>query len=174
MVADSFRSEQECWAELVLDWEHAKEGKGSYYEVDGINDRSPITPVAKPEFPFQVVNLDLIGPIDPPSSKGHKYILCLIDQRTRWGEALPLTSLSAKGTCEVLLSIFSRTGIPNVIASDNGANFASKLTKEFEKRMESSPRFSTPGYPQYDGLVEMFNRTSKNMLHNLIREEGTE
>ncbi|GFV18255.1 retrovirus-related Pol polyprotein from transposon opus [Trichonephila clavipes] len=124
MVADSFRSEQECCAELALVWKYAKEGKGNYYEVDGylfrrdkilgesigqlglradvkkfcesckecqltrsvrIKDRPPITPVARPELPFQVVNMDLIGPIDPPSSKGHKYILCLVDQHTRWG-----------------------------------------------------------------------------------------
>ncbi|GFV74275.1 retrovirus-related Pol polyprotein from transposon opus [Trichonephila clavipes] len=83
--------------------------------------------------------MDLIGPIDPPSSKGHKYILCLVDQHTRWGEAVPLTSLSAKVTCEALLSIFSRTGIPNVVASDNGTNFEAELTKEFEKRIGSSP-----------------------------------
>ncbi|GFY15014.1 retrovirus-related Pol polyprotein from transposon opus [Trichonephila clavipes] len=157
MVADSFRSEQERCAELALAWKHAKEGKGSYYEVDGylfhrdkilgesieqlvilkfrrtevlklahtsvfsshmvpkktlerikysffceglradvkkfcesrkecqltqsvrVKDRSPITPMARPELPFQVVNMDLIGPIDPPSSKGHTYILCLVD-----------------------------------------------------------------------------------------------
>ncbi|GFT09856.1 CCHC-type domain-containing protein [Trichonephila clavipes] len=34
MVADSFRSEQECCAELALAWKHVKEGKGNYYEVD--------------------------------------------------------------------------------------------------------------------------------------------
>ncbi|GFT92884.1 retrovirus-related Pol polyprotein from transposon opus [Trichonephila clavipes] len=61
-----------------------------------IKDRSSSTPVARPELPFQVVNMDLIGPIDPPSSKGHTYILCLVDQHTRWGEARPVTSLSAK------------------------------------------------------------------------------
>ncbi|GFX67916.1 retrovirus-related Pol polyprotein from transposon opus [Trichonephila clavipes] len=205
MVADSFRSEQECCAELALTWKHAKESKGNYYEVDGylfhrdkilgesigqlvipkcrrtevlrlahtsvfsshmgpkktlerikysffweglradvkkfcesckecqltrsvrIKDRSPITPVARPELPFQ---------------------------HTTWGEAVPLTSLSAKVTCEALLSIFSRTGIPNVVASDNGTNFVAELTKEFEKRIGSSPRFSTPGYPQSNGLVE--------------------
>ncbi|GFU00923.1 hypothetical protein TNCV_3428901 [Trichonephila clavipes] len=130
-----------------------------------IKDRSPITPEAKPELPFQVVNMDLIGPIDPPSSKGHKYILCLVHQHTRWGEAVPLTNFSAKVTCEALLSIFSRTGIPNVVAS---TNFAAELTKEFEKRIGSSPRFSTSGYPQSNGLVEMFNRTLKNMLHNVL------
>ncbi|GFR22785.1 integrase_H2C2 domain-containing protein [Trichonephila clavata] len=61
-----------------------------------VNDGSPITPVARPELPFQVVNMDQIGPIDPPSTKGHKYILCLVDQHTRWGEAMPLTSLRVK------------------------------------------------------------------------------
>ncbi|GFW12186.1 retrovirus-related Pol polyprotein from transposon opus [Trichonephila clavipes] len=76
-----------------------------------IKDRSPITPVARPELPFQVVNMDLIGPIDPPSSKRHKYILCLVDQHTKWGEAVPLTSLIAKVTREALLNIFSRTEI---------------------------------------------------------------
>ncbi|GFS74684.1 retrovirus-related Pol polyprotein from transposon opus [Trichonephila clavipes] len=187
MVADSFRSEQECCVKLALAWKYAIEGKGNYYEVDGylfyrdkilgvsighlvipkcrrtevlriahtsvfsshmvpkktlerieysffweglradvkkccesrkecqltrsvrIKDRSPITLVARPELPFQVRNMDLIGPIDPPSSKGHKYILCLVDQHTRWGEAMPVTSLSAKETCEAWLNIFSRT-----------------------------------------------------------------
>ncbi|GFX18556.1 retrovirus-related Pol polyprotein from transposon opus [Trichonephila clavipes] len=109
-----------------------------------IKDRSPITPVARSELPFQVVNMDLIGPIDPPSSKGHKHILCLVEQHTRRGEAVPLTSFSAKVTCEVLLSIFSRTGIPNVVTSDNRTNFAAELTMEFEKRIGSSPRFLYP------------------------------
>ncbi|GFT51574.1 retrovirus-related Pol polyprotein from transposon opus [Trichonephila clavipes] len=76
-----------------------------------IKDRSLITPMARPELPFQVVNMDLIGPIDPPCSKGHTYILCLVDQHTRWGEARPVTSLSAKVTREALLNIFSRTEI---------------------------------------------------------------
>ncbi|CAL1284651.1 unnamed protein product [Larinioides sclopetarius] len=136
------------------------------------SDRTPITPVVRPELPFQVVNIDSMGPIDPPSSKGHKYILCLVDQHTRWGEALPLTSLSAMSTCEALLGIFSRTGIPNVFASDNGRNFIAESTREFEKRIGSSPRFSTPGYPQSNGLVERFNRTLKNMLRNVVMESA--
>ncbi|GFT74813.1 retrovirus-related Pol polyprotein from transposon opus [Trichonephila clavipes] len=33
-------------------------------------DKIPITPVSRPELPFQVVNVDLIGPVDPVSSLG--------------------------------------------------------------------------------------------------------
>ncbi|GBM61394.1 Retrovirus-related Pol polyprotein from transposon 17.6 [Araneus ventricosus] len=138
---------------------------------DKISDRAPITPVARPELPFETVNIDLIGPIEPPSGRGHKYVLCLMDQMTRWPEAIPLRSLSAKATCDALLQIFSRTGIPNVIASDRGTNFTSSLTEEFVKRIGSSPRFSCPGYPASNGLVERWNGVLKNMLHHIIRED---
>ncbi|CAL1288217.1 unnamed protein product [Larinioides sclopetarius] len=136
-----------------------------------IGDRAPITPVARPELPFEIVNIDLIGPIEPPSGRGHKYVLCLMDQMTRWPEAVPLRSLSAKATCDALLQIFSRTGIPSVIASDRGTNFTSALTEEFVKRIGSSPRFSCPGYPASNGLVERWNGVLKNMLHHIIRED---
>ncbi|GFX92079.1 pro-Pol polyprotein [Trichonephila clavipes] len=62
-------------------------------------DKIPITPVSRPELPFQVVNVDLIDPVDPVSSQGHKYILCLMDQHSRWPEAIPLKSLTAKRAC---------------------------------------------------------------------------
>ncbi|GBN28324.1 Pro-Pol polyprotein [Araneus ventricosus] len=134
-------------------------------------DRVPITPVARPELPFQVVNIDIIGPIDPTSAKSHRYVLCLVDQHTRWAEALSLTTLTAKATCEALLTIFMRTGVPNVIASDNGTNFNASLTQEFENRMGSSPKFSTPLHPESNGLVERFNQKLKKMLHHVILEE---
>ncbi|GFY00125.1 transposon Ty3-I Gag-Pol polyprotein [Trichonephila clavipes] len=77
-----------------------------------------------------------------------------MDQHTRWPEAAPLRSLTAKTACDFLLQIFSRTGIPSIIASDQGTNFKSALTQEFTKRIGSSPRFSCPGYPASNGLVE--------------------
>ncbi|GFU74934.1 zinc finger protein 235 [Trichonephila clavipes] len=44
-----------------------------------IGDRAPITPIVRPELPFEIVNIDMIGPIQTPSSRGHKYVLCMID-----------------------------------------------------------------------------------------------
>ncbi|GFX64062.1 transposon Ty3-I Gag-Pol polyprotein [Trichonephila clavipes] len=41
-----------------------------------IGDRAPITPIVRPELPFEIVNIDVIGPIQPPSGRGHKYVLC--------------------------------------------------------------------------------------------------
>ncbi|GBN35789.1 hypothetical protein AVEN_79540-1 [Araneus ventricosus] len=51
-------------------------------------DRIPITPVSRPDLPFQVINVDIIGPIEPPSARKYKYVLCLMDQHSRWPEAV--------------------------------------------------------------------------------------
>ncbi|GFX29998.1 retrovirus-related Pol polyprotein from transposon 17.6 [Trichonephila clavipes] len=39
------------------------------------------------------------------------------------------------------------------------------------KRIGSSPRFSCPGYPASNGLVERWNKVLKNMIHHVIRED---
>ncbi|GFW45276.1 gypsy retrotransposon integrase-like protein 1 [Trichonephila clavipes] len=71
-----------------------------------IGDRAPITPIVRPELPFEIVNIDVIGPIQPPSGRGHKYVLCMMDQHTRWPEAVPLRSLTAKNACDSITNIF--------------------------------------------------------------------
>ncbi|XP_037774920.1 uncharacterized protein LOC119571901 [Penaeus monodon] len=43
--------------------------------------------------PFARVAIDLVGPITPASSRGHKYILTLIDMATRFPEAVPLRNI---------------------------------------------------------------------------------
>ncbi|XP_077535201.1 uncharacterized protein LOC144147046 [Haemaphysalis longicornis] len=118
-----------------------------------LSDRVPIVPLTRPDHPFQVVNVDIIGPLDVPSGRGHKYALCLVDLCTRWPEVVCLRSLTAKATCEALLTIFSRTGIPELICSDQGTNFTSQLTQSFLERLGCAPRFSTPEHPESNGTL---------------------
>ena len=61
-------------------------------------------------------------------------------------EVIPLKSLIVKATCEAFIDIFSRTGIPHLIAMDNDMNFVSKLTKEFLKWLGFILKFSTSGF----------------------------
>lgn len=135
-------------------------------------DRVPITPLTRPKFPFQKVNVDIIGPIEPSSGRGHRYALCIIDLCTRWPEVVCLTSLSARATCDALLSVFSRTGVPEVVCSDCGTNFTAALTKEFLKRLGCAPRFSAPNHPESNGAVERWNRVFKTMLSHVIEKEA--
>jgi len=49
----------------------------------------PLQPVL-PNFPFSKWGLEFFGPINPPSSTGHIFILTAIDYFTEWTEAVPL------------------------------------------------------------------------------------
>ncbi|GFT61512.1 hypothetical protein TNCV_4271961 [Trichonephila clavipes] len=127
-------------------------------------DRVPIQPLVRPEIPFEVWSVDCIGPLEPPSRRNHHFIICAVDLCTRWAEAIPVKEISAKTTCNVLLKIYTQTGFPKMICSDQGTNFTSKLSEKFLSVMGVSPRFSTPGHPESMGAVERWNRTLKDML----------
>ncbi|XP_026378350.1 uncharacterized protein LOC113272768 [Papaver somniferum] len=81
--------------------------------------------------PFHSWGLDIIGPINPKSSKQHEYIITATEYFTKWVEAIPL-----KGTTGEVISAFikehivCRFGIPMYIISDNGTPFVnSDVTK---------------------------------------------
>jgi len=65
--------------------------------------------------PFKRVAVDLVGEMFPASSRGHRYILTVVDYATRYPEAVPLKNISTITVAETLVSIFSRVGIPQEI-----------------------------------------------------------
>ena len=44
------------------------------------SDCDPVKSVTRSDNSMDVVNVDLIGPFKPKSSRGHSYISCLVDQ----------------------------------------------------------------------------------------------
>lgn len=58
--------------------------------------------------PFKRVAVDLVGPLDPRTTKGNKYILTLVDYATRYPEAVPLPGIETKRVAEALVDIFCR------------------------------------------------------------------
>ena len=136
------------------------------------DDRVPITPIVRPTVPFVVCHADVIGPIEPPSAKGHKWALTVIDDCSRWPAVVLLRNLTAKSTCDAFLELFSVTGWPEIICTDRGTNFCSKLTQEFLTRMGVTPKVNSPMHPEASGVIERFNGSFKQMLHHAIHDYG--
>ncbi|XP_042148076.1 uncharacterized protein LOC121836861 [Ixodes scapularis] len=135
-------------------------------------DRVPITPLSRPELPFQTIFVDCIGPLDPPSARGHRYALCIVDLCTRWAEVVCLRLLTAQATCDALVGVFARFGTPQLICSDQGTNFVAKLTRLLTERLGVEMRFSTPEHPQSNGLVERWSGTFKSMHRHVIQDHN--
>ena len=90
-------------------------------------DHMPITPIVRPTVHFLVTHLDAISPLEPPSDKGHKWALRIIDDCTHWPAVFLLKSLTAKATCDALLElpVFSIVGLAEIVCTDRGTNFCS-------------------------------------------------
>ena len=117
--------------------------------------------------PFERVAIDIVGPISPCSSDGHRYILTLIDYATSFPEAVPLRNITSIDVSEALLSIFSRVGIPKEIISDRGAQFTSDLMGKVNELIGVKPIFTTPYHPMANGRIERQHSILKSILRKL-------
>jgi hypothetical protein len=57
--------------------------------------------------PFQRIAVDLVGPLQPITVKGNRYILTIIDYATRYPEAVALLGIESERVAEALVDIFS-------------------------------------------------------------------
>ena len=81
--------------------------------------------------PFARVCVDIVGPLEPSSSTGKRYILTFVDMATRYPDGVALSSINANSVAQVLFQICSRVGFPETLTSDNGSNFSSRLFECF-------------------------------------------
>ncbi|GFN91319.1 Zinc finger protein [Plakobranchus ocellatus] len=100
------------------------------------------------------VAIDLVGPINPPSEAGHRFILTLVDYTTRFAEAVPLRKIDTESVAEALVDIYSRLGVPEEMLSDQGTQFISYCMKEVCRLLVIKQKTTTPYHPMCNGLVE--------------------
>ncbi|KAJ8029627.1 hypothetical protein HOLleu_29069 [Holothuria leucospilota] len=121
--------------------------------------------------PFDRVGVDIVGPIQPCSERGHKYILVMMDYATRYPEATPMKTIEAERVAEELMIMFTRLGIPREILTDLGSQFTSGVMKELSRLLSIKNLTTTPYHPACNGLVERFNASLKSMLKKLCEEK---
>lgn len=73
---------------------------------------------------------------------------------------------------ENLKCVFSRQGIPDVVMSDNGPEFSSRIFREFSQLWKFQHITSSPRYPQSNGQVERAVQTIKSILKKTHFEGG--
>ncbi|XP_064081439.1 uncharacterized protein LOC135198014 [Macrobrachium nipponense] len=124
--------------------------------------------------PFAKVGVDLVGPIEPRSSNGSRYILTVVDFATRYPEAVALSNIDSLTVAEALLEIFCRIGIPREVLSDRGTQFTSEIMEEVYRLLSIRMINTTPYHAMCNGLVERFNGTLKKMLKRMCSEQPKE
>ncbi|XP_061764252.1 uncharacterized protein K02A2.6-like [Nerophis ophidion] len=132
--------------------------------------RVPLRPLPLIEVPFERIGVDLVGPFHP-STKGYRFALVLVDYATRYPEAVPLRSISAKSVAQALFQVVSRVGIPKEILTEQDMSFMSRTLKELYGLLGSKSIRTSVYHPQTDGLAERLNRTLKSIIWKFVHED---
>ncbi len=117
--------------------------------------------------PFESVAIDLVGPL-PKGKGGNRYILTYVCLATRWPEAVPLRSITAKSVMDGLWSIFSRTSIPEKILTDQGSQFMGRVMGQLCKQLGIEKVRTSPYHPETNGAVERLHGTMKGIFGKSI------
>ena len=81
--------------------------------------------------PFEKMAMDLVGLF----TRSHRGFLTTICLASKYPGVIPIGDMSAASVADGLLEIFSRTGIPRVLLSDQGSQFVSRLLKALCERL---------------------------------------
>jgi hypothetical protein len=128
----------------------------------------PLHPMV-PSWPFDAWGIDVIGAIEPPSARGHHFILAATDYFSKWAEAIPLREVKSDNVINFLeRHIIYRFGVPRRITSDNAKAFKSNKMQRFIAKYNITWNYSTGYYPQANGLAEAFNKTLGKILKKTV------
>ena len=133
-----------------------------------VNRPAPLEKYPTELYPFQMVTMDFLGPF-PVTPKGNKHILVFIDYMTRYVEIVPVKDRMAETVAEAFKSrIITRHSCPEVLLSDNAAEFTSEILKKLCEFYEIKKVEITAYKPSSNGAVERMNKKIKDVLRTMI------
>ena len=105
-----------------------------------------------------------MGPF-PKAVGNKKYLLVCTNYFTKWVEIELLANIRDVDVKRFIWkNIITRFGVPYVLISDNGLQFDSKAFRKYCSDLGIKNRYSTPAYPQGNGLAEAINKVIVNGL----------
>ncbi|XP_059315795.1 uncharacterized protein LOC132066509 [Lycium ferocissimum] len=120
-------------------------------------------------WPFLAWGMDVIGPIEPSTSNGHRFILVSIDYFTKSVEATSHKSVTKKVVADfVKNNLICRFGVPESIITDNGVNLNSHLMKDISEQFKITHENSTAYRPQMNGAMEAAKKNIKRILRKMV------
>ncbi|XP_059314076.1 uncharacterized protein LOC132064916 [Lycium ferocissimum] len=140
-------------------------------QIHGDLIKVPLTElhVMSSPWPFVAWGMDVIGPIEPPASNRHRFILVAIDYFTKCVEETSHKAVTRKVVADfVKNNLICRFDVLESIITDNGANLNSHLMKDICEQFKITHKNSTAYRPQKNGAVEAANKNIKRILRKMV------
>jgi transposase InsO family protein len=124
--------------------------------------RAPMTSVQVEAVKFARVYADVVKLGE--SRTGMKYVLTVVDNFTKWVECYPMRTQSAEETAYWMRQYLNRWDLVRSLLTDNGSNFKAEIFEKMLSEKGVKHLFTSPYWPQGDGISERTHRTIMNML----------
>jgi transposase InsO family protein len=132
--------------------------------------RSTPLSVFPPDGLLEFVAMDILGTF-PVSKLGSRYILVISDRFSKLSVAVPLPDQTASTVSQAVVDRWLvYYGVPLVILSDNGSNFASKFFGVMTQMPGIKHVYTSAYRPSTNGQVERFNATLADTLVVLTKK----
>ena len=116
--------------------------------------------------------IDAMDPL-PITARGKSYILTTVDYLSRWKKAKEVNQISAKDVAKfVYEDICCKFGVPLELLLDQGPSFRAELMDYLCDKMNIRHNYTTPYYPQCNGLNERSNGELVRILSNVTQHQG--
>lgn len=151
------RAADSVWWPLINDMIEEMVAKSQTCAKNRQERKEPLLPASLPNRPWERVASDLF-------EYNKKQYVLVVDYLSRWIEVRHLPKTTSEEVIKALKSIFAQHGIPDIMMSDNGPQYASEEFKLFTKMYGFMHATSSPRYPQANGEAERSVQTVKNIL----------
>src|SRR6218665_1787640 len=139
----------------------------NYYHRGRPPRQGPLQPLPYGE-PWERLSIDITGP-HPRSSRGHVFILTVMDNFTKFVEAIPIANQEATTVAKALVeTVIARYRAPLQILTDQKTNFEGNLFQELLRLLGIDKIRTSSYHPSGNGLIERFHRTLNAMLGKVI------
>ena len=110
-------------------------------------------------WPFAQWGIDIVRPL-PTAPAQKKLLLVAIDYFSKWIKAEAFSSIKDRDVTQFIwTNIVCQFGIPISIVFDNRPQVDSRVFQNLCQELKIKNIYSTPQYPQSNGLVEASNKT---------------
>ena len=110
-------------------------------------------------WPFAQWGIDIVEPL-PIAPAQKKLLLVATDYFSKWIEAEAFSSIKDKDVTQFIWkNIVCWFGYPRSIVSDNEPQFDSRVYRNLCQKLNIKNLYSTPRYPQSNGMAEASNKT---------------
>jgi transposase InsO family protein len=121
-----------------------------------------------PDGPLEFIAMDVLGPL-PKTKNNNRFCLMICDRFTKISVAVPVPDQTASTCAQAFVDRWiCYYGVPLILLTDNGSNFASKFFSVLTHILGIKHVFTSPYRPSTNGQTERWNATLMDTVSHYL------